>query len=89
MKKIKMLFTAISHKKRVERFKRNYKKYSTLITCMMKTESLMELDYAAGYLTGRFEAACEYGEISGKQRNELLQIIDYVHNGERERKESE
>ena len=58
----------ISRRKRQERLKRNYKKYSLQIPRLMKQETTMELDFTAGYLIGQFEAAYEYGELSEKQR---------------------
>lgn len=51
----------------------------------MKAETTMELDFAAGYLIGQFEAAYEYGELSEKQHDELTQIVNYIHEG-REKK---
>ena len=55
----------------------------------MKAETTMELDFAAGYLTGQFEAAYEYGELSEKQHDELTQFFDYIHAGQREKNENE
>lgn len=52
----------------------------------MKSETTMELDFAAGYLIGQFEAAYEYGELSEKQYDELTQIVNYIHEGERQKK---
>lgn len=89
MKKIKRILRAISYRKKTERFNRNYKKYSIQIPKLMKASTLMELDFASGYITGQIEAAFEYGEISEKQHDELIQIVRYIHDGERERKENE
>lgn len=89
MKKIKRILKAISHRKRIERFKRNYRRYSLQIPSLMKVDTIMELDFAAGLLIGQFEAAYEYGEISEKQHEELTQIVMYIHDGERTRKENE
>lgn len=55
----------------------------------MKQETIMELDFASGYLIGQFEAAYEYGELSEKQYDELTQIVNYIHEGERQKKENE
>lgn len=55
----------------------------------MKAETTMELDFTAGYLIGQFEAAYEYGELSEKQHDELTQIVNYIHEGQREKKENE
>lgn len=44
---------------------------------------------AAGYLIGQFEAAYEYGELSEKQHDELTQIVNYIHEGQRQKKENE
>ena len=55
----------------------------------MKSETTMELDFAAGYLIGQFEATYEYGELSEKQYDELTQIVNYIHEGERQKKENE
>lgn len=55
----------------------------------MKMETFMELDFAAGYLIGQFEAAYECGELSEKQHDELTQIVKYIHEGERQKKENE
>lgn len=52
----------------------------------MKAETTMELDFAAGYLIGQFEAAYEYGELSEKQHDELTQIVNYIHEGQREKR---
>ena len=60
-----------------------------LFLCLMKSETIMELDFAAGYLIGQFEAAYEYGELSEKQHDELTQIVNYIHEGQREKKENE
>lgn len=89
MKKLKRILKAISRRKRQERLKRNYKKYSLQIPRLMKSETIMELDFAAGYLIGQFEAAYEYGELSEKQHDELTQIVNYIHEGQREKKENE
>lgn len=89
MKKLKRILKAISRRKRQERLKRNYKKYSLQIPRLMKSETTMELDFAAGYLIGQFEAAYEYGELSEKQYDELTQIVNYIHEGERQKKENE
>ena len=55
----------------------------------MKMETFMELDFMSGYLIGQFEAAYEYGELSEKQHDELTQIVKYIHEGQREKKENE
>ena len=89
MKKLKRILKAISRRKRQERLKRNYKKYSLQIPRLMKSETTMELDFAAGYLIGQFEAAYEYGELSEKQYDELTQIVNYIHEGERQKMENE
>ena len=89
MKKLKRILKATSRRKRQERLKRNYKKYSLQIPRLMKSETTMELDFAAGYLIGQFEAAYEYGELSEKQYDELTQIVNYIHEGERQKKENE
>lgn len=89
MKKLKRILEAISRQKRQERLKRNYKKYSIQIPRLMKMETLMELDCAAGYLIGQFKAAYEYGELSEKQHDELTQSVKYIHEGERQKKENE
>lgn len=89
MKKLKRILKAISRRKRQERLKRNYKNYSLQIPRLMKAETTMELDFAAGYLIGQFEAAYEYGELSEKQHDELTQIVNYIHEGQREKKENE
>lgn len=89
MKKLKRILKAISRRKRQERLKRNYKKYSLQIPRLMKQETTMELDFTAGYLIGQFEAAYEYGEMSEKQHDELTQIVSYIHEGQREKKENE
>ena len=47
MKKLKRILKAISRRKRQERLKRNYKKYSLQIPRLMKSETTMELDFAA------------------------------------------
>ena len=78
MKKLKRILKAISRRKRQERLKRNYKNYSLQIPRLMKAETTMELDFAAGYLIGQFEAAYE-----------LTQIVNYIHEGQREKKENE
>ena len=70
----------ISRRKRQERLKRNYKKYSLQIPRLMKQETTMELDFTAGYLIGQFEE---------KQHDELTQIVSYIHEGQREKKENE
>ena len=89
MKKLKRVLKALARWKKIERFNRNYKKYSIQIPRLMKAETIMELDFVAGYLIGQVEAAYEYGEISEKQNDELTQIVNYIHDGERKRKENE
>lgn len=89
MKKMKRILKAISRRKKQERLKRNYKKYSLQIPRLMKMETLMELDFISGYLIGQFKAAYEYGELSEKQHDELTQIVKYIHEGERQKKENE
>lgn len=66
--------------------KRNYNKYSLQIPRLMKAETIMELDFTAGYLIGQFEAAYEYGELSEKQYDELTQIVNYIHEGQRQKR---
>lgn len=88
MKRLKKIMKAITRWRRMERYERNYKKYSVQIPRLMKTKTTMELDFTAGFLTGQIDAAYEYSEISEKQHDELIQIIKYLHEGERERKEN-
>lgn len=56
---------------------------------MMKSSTLCELDFSAGYFTGAITTAAEVGEIEADQRLELVQILQYIYEGERKKRESE
>lgn len=71
------------------RMKRRYNKYLAGISEMMKTSTLCELDFSAGYFTGAITTAAEVGEIEADQKLELVQILQYIYEGERKKRESE
>ena len=72
MKKLKRILKAISRRKKQERLKRNYKNYSLQIPRLMKAETTMELDFAAGYLIGQ-------GKSMQEAMDEVGMIVEGVY----------
>lgn len=87
MKTIKQYYRLFRRHIRRGNMRKNHDRFLKDIPVMVNTETLSELDFAAGYFTGAIKTAAEFGEITIGQEEELIKIVGYIHEGERGKRE--
>lgn len=88
----KRIERAIRIARRNSKARRQRKKTSEILLAVFTLTNcgtLQELEYHTGYYAGTADRAAALGEITIEQKRQILRVLHYISEGERERLENE